>query len=44
MARKNCPDEFKGDVVALYWDAGGAMITVIAAEFGVSEGDAIGVM
>ena len=37
MARKNYPDEFKGDAVALYRDTAGATITVIAAELGVSE-------
>lgn len=37
MARKNYPDEFKGDAVALYRDTEGATITVIAAELGVSE-------
>ena len=37
MARKNYPDEFKGDAVALYRDTDGATITVIAAELGVSE-------
>lgn len=36
MARKNYPDEFKGDAVALYRDTEGATITVIAAELGVS--------
>lgn len=37
MTRKNYPDEFKGDAVALYRDTEGATITVIAAELGVSE-------
>ena len=37
MARKNYPDEFKRDAVALYRDTEGARITVIAAELGVSE-------
>ncbi len=37
MARKNYPDEFKRDAVALYRDTEGATITVIAAELGVSE-------
>jgi transposase len=37
MARKNYPDEFKRDAVALYRDTEGATITVIGAEFGVSE-------
>ncbi len=37
MARKNYPDEFKRDAVALYQDTEGATITVIAAELGVSE-------
>jgi transposase len=37
MARKNYPDEFKGDAVALYRDTDGATITAIAAELGVSE-------
>jgi transposase len=37
MARKNYPDEFKRDAVALYRGTEGATITVIAAELGVSE-------
>jgi transposase len=37
MARKNYPDEFKRDAVALYRDTEGATITLIAAELGVSE-------
>jgi len=37
MARKNYPDEFKGDAVALYRDTEGATITQVAAELGVSE-------
>ena len=37
MARKNYPEEFKRDAVALYLDTDGARITVIAAELGVSE-------
>lgn len=37
MARKNYPDEFKRDAVALYRDTEGATITVIAAELGVSD-------
>ena len=37
MARKNYPDEFKRDAVALYRDTEGATITVIAADLGVSE-------
>jgi len=37
MARKNYPEEFKRDAVALYRDTEGATITVIAAELGVSE-------
>ena len=37
MARKNHPDEFKRDAVALYRDTEGATITQIAAELGVSE-------
>jgi transposase len=37
MARKNYPDEFKRDAVALYRDTEGATVTVIAAELGVSE-------
>jgi transposase len=37
MARKNYSDEFKDDAVALYRDTGGATITMIAAELGVSE-------
>ncbi|MBU8834075.1 transposase [Mycobacterium paragordonae] len=36
MARKNYPDEFKRDAVALYRDTEGATITQIAAELGVS--------
>ena len=36
MARKNYPDGFKRDAVALYRDIEGATITVIAAELGVS--------
>ena len=44
MARKNYPDGFKRDAVALYRDIEGATITVIAAELGVSEGDAISVV
>jgi transposase len=37
MARKDYPDEFKGDAVALCRDTDGATITQIAAELGVSE-------
>jgi len=37
MARKNYPEEFKGDAVALYRDTDGATITQIATELGVSE-------
>jgi transposase len=37
MARKNYPEEFKRDAVALYRDTEGATITQIAAELGVSE-------
>ena len=37
MARKNYPDEFKRDAVALYRDTEGATITQIAAELGISE-------
>ena len=37
MARENYSDEFKWDAVALYRDAEGATVTVIAAELGVSE-------
>jgi transposase-like protein len=37
MARKNYPDDFKRDAVALYRDTEDATITVIAAELGVSE-------
>lgn len=36
MARKNYPDEFKRDAVALYRDTAGATITQIAAELGIS--------
>ena len=37
MARKNYPDEFKRDAVALYRDTEGATITQIAAELGIHE-------
>jgi transposase len=37
MTRKNYSDEFKGDAVALYRDTGGATITAIAGDLGVSE-------
>jgi len=37
MARRNYPDEFKRDAVALYRDTEGATITVVAAELDVSE-------
>jgi transposase len=37
MARKNYPEEFKCDAVALYRDTEGATITQVAAELGVSE-------
>ena len=36
MARKNYPEEFKRDAVALYRDTAGATITQIADELGVS--------
>ena len=36
MARKNYPDEFKRDAVALYRDTEGATITQIAEELGIS--------
>ena len=36
MARKNYPDEFKRDAVALYRDTEGATITQIADELGIS--------
>ena len=36
MARKNFPDEFKRDAVALYRDTEGATITQIADELGIS--------
>ncbi|MGO3328519.1 transposase [Gordonia sp. (in: high G+C Gram-positive bacteria)] len=36
MARKNYPDEFKWDAVALYRDTEGATITQIAGELGIS--------
>lgn len=36
MTRKNYPDEFKRDAVALYRDTDGATITQIAGELGVS--------
>lgn len=36
MARKNYPDEFKRDAVALYRDTEGATITAIADELGIS--------
>jgi len=35
MARKNYPDEFKRDAVALYRDTEGATITQIADELGI---------
>ena len=37
MARKNYPDEFKRDAVALYRDTKGATITQIAGELGIHE-------
>jgi len=37
MARKNYPDEFKRDAVALYRDTEGATLTAIAADLGVSD-------
>ncbi len=37
MARKNYPDEFKRDAVALYRDTDGATITQIAAELGIHD-------
>ena len=37
MARKNYPDEFKRDAVALYRDTEGATITQIAGELGVHD-------
>ena len=37
MARKNYPDEFKCDAVALYRDTEGATITQIAGDLGVHE-------
>lgn len=36
MARKNYPDEFKQDAVALYRDTEGATITQIAEDLGIS--------
>ncbi|CAN3127144.1 Transposase [Mycobacterium sp. smrl_JER01] len=36
MARKNYPEEFKRDAVALYRDTEGATVTEIAAELGIS--------
>lgn len=36
MARKNYPEEFKRDAVALYHDTASATITQIVAELGVS--------
>ncbi|MGV9803932.1 IS3 family transposase [Mycobacterium sp. NPDC003449] len=36
MARKNYPDEFKRDAVALYRDTEGATVTQIADELGIS--------
>ncbi|WP_086008408.1 IS3 family transposase [Mycolicibacterium vanbaalenii] len=36
MARKNYPDEFKRDAVALYRDTAGATITQIADELGIT--------
>ena len=37
MARKNYPDEFKRDAVALYRDTEGATLIAIAAELGVTD-------
>jgi transposase len=37
MARKNYPEEFKRDAVALYRDTEGATITQIARDLGVHE-------
>jgi transposase len=37
MARKNYPDEFKRDAVALYRDTEGATITAIAADLGIHD-------
>ena len=37
MARKNYPDEFKRDAVALYRDTEGATIVAIAGDLGVHE-------
>jgi len=37
MARKNYPDEFKRDAVALYRDTEGATITQIAGDLGIHE-------
>jgi transposase len=37
MARKNYPDEFKRDAVALYRDTEGATIIQIAGELGIHE-------
>jgi transposase len=37
MARKNYPDEFKRDAVALYRDTEGATITQIAGELGIHD-------
>lgn len=42
MARKNYPDEFKRDAVALYRDTAGATITQIAAELGIGCQAAVG--
>ena len=37
MARKNYPDEFQRDAVALYRDTEGATLTAIAADLGVLD-------
>ena len=37
MARKNYPDEFKRDAVALYRDTEGATIAQIASELGIHD-------
>lgn len=37
MAKKNYPDEFKRDAVALYRDTEGATLTAIAAELGIRD-------
>lgn len=44
MARKNYPEEFKRDAVALYHDTASATITHIVAELGCQRADTGGVV